>query len=49
MAVELGVEVAEEGATVVAPRACHRYPPMDAKDVVDIAARAALLWPEALD
>jgi hypothetical protein len=40
---EVGVEVAEEGAMVVAPRAHHRHPPMDAEDVVDGAARAAVL------
>jgi hypothetical protein len=35
VAVEVGVEVVEEGAAVVVPRACHRHPPVDAKDVVD--------------
>jgi hypothetical protein len=43
MAVEVGVEVAEEGAAVVAPRARRRHPPVDAEDVVDGAARAAVL------
>jgi hypothetical protein len=41
--VEAGVEGAVEGVAVVAPRACHRYPPVDAKDVMDGMARAAVL------
>jgi hypothetical protein len=38
MAMEVGVEVAEEGAAVVVPRACRRHPSMDAEDVVDSVA-----------
>jgi hypothetical protein len=41
--VEVGVEVAEEGAAVVAPRARRRHPPVDAEDVIDGAAREAVL------
>jgi hypothetical protein len=41
--VEVGVEVAKEGAVVVGPRAHRRYPPMDAEDVMDGVARAAVL------
>jgi hypothetical protein len=43
MAVEVGVEVAEEEAAVVAPRARRRHPPVDAEDVMDGVARAAVL------
>jgi hypothetical protein len=43
VAVEVGVKGAEEGAAVVAPRARRRHPPVDAEDVVDGAARAAVL------
>jgi hypothetical protein len=41
VAVEVGVEGAEEEATVVAARARCCHPPVDAEDVVDGAARAA--------
>jgi hypothetical protein len=41
--VEVGIEVAEEGAAVVVPRARRRYPPVDVEDVVDGAAREAVL------
>jgi hypothetical protein len=40
---EVGVEVAEEVAAVVAPRDRCRHPPMDAEDIVDGVARAAVL------
>jgi uncharacterized protein YbjT (DUF2867 family) len=43
LALEVGIKVAEEGAAVVAPRAVRRHPPVDAEDVVDGAARAAVL------
>jgi hypothetical protein len=43
VAVEVGVEGAEEGATAVAPRAHRRHPLVDAEDVVDGAARAAVV------
>jgi hypothetical protein len=49
VAVEEGIEEAVEGATVVAPRARRRHPPVDAEDVVDGVARAAVLAEEALD
>jgi hypothetical protein len=42
VAVEVGVEVAEEGAAMVAPRACHRHLPVDAEDVVD-GAQASIV------
>jgi hypothetical protein len=35
VAVEVGVEGADEGAMAVAPRARRRHPPVDAEDVVD--------------
>jgi hypothetical protein len=41
--VEAGVEGAVEVAAVVAPRARRRHPPVDAKDVVDGVATAAML------
>jgi hypothetical protein len=40
---EVGVEVAEEGATVVVPRARRRHPPVDTEDIVDGAVRIAML------
>jgi hypothetical protein len=43
MAVEVGIEGVEEGATVVAPRAHRCHPPVDTEDVMDGAARAAVL------
>jgi hypothetical protein len=43
MTMEVGVEGADEGAAVVVPRARHRHPPVDAGDIVDGAARAAVL------
>jgi hypothetical protein len=36
------VEAAEEGATVLAPRAHRRHPPVDAQDGMDGTARAAV-------
>jgi hypothetical protein len=43
VAVEVGVEADEEGAAVLAHRACRRHPPVDALNGVDGAARAAVL------
>jgi hypothetical protein len=43
VAMEVGVEVAKEGAAVVVPRARRRHPPVDAEDIVDGTARAAML------
>jgi hypothetical protein len=39
MAVEVGIE----GAAMVAPKARRRHPPVDAEDIMDGAARAAVL------
>jgi hypothetical protein len=41
MAVKVGVEVAEEGATVLAPRARRCHQPVDALDGVDGVARGS--------
>jgi hypothetical protein len=41
VAVEVGVEGAEEGAAIVADRARRRHPPVGAEDVVDDMVRAA--------
>jgi hypothetical protein len=37
----VAVEVGIEGAPVMAARARHRHPPVDAEDVMDDAVRAA--------
>jgi hypothetical protein len=39
----LAMEASVEGAAVVAPSACRRHPPVDAKDIVDGIARVVVL------